>query len=243
MRRAERRSSLRRWVLWHRYAGVSASAILILVAVSGVLLNHTEDLRLDTRPIATGWLLDWYGVAPPLVGPSYVAAGRRVTQVEDRLYLDTVPSCNVRGLITGAVAVEGLVAVAAGEELILLDAAGRLVERLTDLPGPPQRLGVAGDRLVIATVDGAWHADPENLDWQPLPGAPIAWAQASPPPAAVAAALIADRRAHVLSVERLLLDLHSGRIAGTAGVIIVDAAAVLLLLLALTGLRQWARRR
>jgi len=42
-----------------------------------------------------------------------------------------------------------------------------------------------------------------------------------------------------LSWERVMLDLHSGRLFGTAGVWVVDVAAVLLLFLALSGFVLW----
>ena len=47
---------------------------------------------------------------------------------------------------------------------------------------------------------------------------------------------------HGLPLERVLLDLHSGRIFGEAGVWLVDAAALLFLLLAGSGLWLWGRR-
>jgi uncharacterized iron-regulated membrane protein len=46
-----------------------------------------------------------------------------------------------------------------------------------------------------------------------------------------------------LPLERVMLDLHSGRILGRAGVYLVDTAAVLFLLLAISGVWLWARRR
>ncbi len=46
-----------------------------------------------------------------------------------------------------------------------------------------------------------------------------------------------------LSLERLLLDLHSGRLLGNAGVYIVDVAALLFIFLALSGSWMWWRRR
>ena len=46
-----------------------------------------------------------------------------------------------------------------------------------------------------------------------------------------------------LSLDRLLLDLHSGRLFGKTGVYLMDAAAIGLLLLSITGLIVWLRRR
>ena len=55
--------------------------------------------------------------------------------------------------------------------------------------------------------------------------------------------LQAAYRGYGLTLERVLLDLHSGRVLGSAGVLLVDAAAILFLLLAISGLWLWSRRR
>ena len=44
-----------------------------------------------------------------------------------------------------------------------------------------------------------------------------------------------------LTLERVLLDIHAGRIPGATGVFLVDAAALLFLVLAISGLWLWAR--
>ena len=46
-----------------------------------------------------------------------------------------------------------------------------------------------------------------------------------------------------ISIERLLQDLHSGRLFGIFGVILMDLASVALVLLALTGCWVWLRKR
>jgi len=50
-------------------------------------------------------------------------------------------------------------------------------------------------------------------------------------------------RGEVLPVERVLLDLHSGRFFGKIGPWLFDIAAALLILLSLTGSWIWLRRR
>ena len=47
----------------------------------------------------------------------------------------------------------------------------------------------------------------------------------------------------VLPIERLLLDLHSGRFFGRFGPWVMDAAAVLIVLLGVSGTWIWLRRR
>ena len=45
-----------------------------------------------------------------------------------------------------------------------------------------------------------------------------------------------------LPLERILLDLHSGRLFGKIGVYVMDSAAVLMIVLTVTGLLIWIRR-
>ena len=63
----------------------------------------------------------------------------------------------------------------------------------------------------------------------------IEWARAASQPAALAATLAEVYRGSGVSYERVLLDLHSGRLFGRGGEFVVDAAALCLLSLALTG--------
>jgi len=46
-----------------------------------------------------------------------------------------------------------------------------------------------------------------------------------------------------ISLERFLLDAHSGRFFGKYGVYVIDIAALLLLILSITGIWLWATRR
>lgn len=45
-----------------------------------------------------------------------------------------------------------------------------------------------------------------------------------------------------VTMDRVLLDIHTGRIAGTMGIIMMDIAAIMLVLLSLSGAYMWYRR-
>ena len=47
----------------------------------------------------------------------------------------------------------------------------------------------------------------------------------------------------LISWERLLLDIHSGRVLGSLGVVLVDLMALLFMLMAASGVWIWSRRR
>jgi len=50
-------------LIWHRYLGLASALFVIILSITGILLNHTESLRLDERPVAQRWLLNIYGIA------------------------------------------------------------------------------------------------------------------------------------------------------------------------------------
>ena len=45
-----------------------------------------------------------------------------------------------------------------------------------------------------------------------------------------------------VTVEQLLIDIHNGRILGTAGIWLIDILGILLVVLSFTGLWMWGRR-
>ena len=57
------------------------------------------------------------------------------------------------------------------------------------------------------------------------------------------AAIQKDYGDSLLSWERLILDIHSGRVLGGMGVFLVDLMAILFVLMAMTGVWIWSRRR
>ena len=73
---------------WHRMLGIAAGVFVLLLAVTGLMINHTESLELDERYAKADWLLNWYGIAPPADAVSYRLGEHWVSQLGNRLYLD-----------------------------------------------------------------------------------------------------------------------------------------------------------
>jgi hypothetical protein len=195
---------------WHRRLGLAAATVLVLLIVSGLLLNHGHRLGLDRIYVQSAWLLDWYGIRPP-GEPRGVALGAHwLSELDGRIYFDARELPGVRGELHGAVLFGGDIAVAVGEDVWLLTPAGDVVERLGEAHDAPVR--TRRERPVAL-------------------------------PAALRAELVRQYRGRGLSVERLLLDLHAGRILGEFGAWLVDLTAIACLGLAVTGLWLWSRRR
>jgi len=71
----------------------------------------------------------------------------------------------------------------------------------------------------------------------------LQWIKPQSPPLNLQQALITQVSEQIIPVERLLLDLHSGRLFGIWGVYFMDLIAILILILAATGLFMWLQRR
>ena len=232
--------------VWHRRLGLAAVAILILLAVSGVLLNHSHGLGLDRRYVQWGWLLDWYGIHAP-AEPRGVALGAHwLSELDGRIYFDGRELSSARGRLNGAVVVGYTFVAAVGDNIWLLTPDGIIVEQLgtaQGVPGGLRALGVDhGGRLVAQAAQGLYTTDSELLRWRPIGPRTVIWARTTEVPPALSVELIRQYRGRGLSVERFLADLHGGRLLGDIGVWLVDLTAIACLGLALSGLWLWARR-
>jgi hypothetical protein len=232
----------------HRALGAFAAAFVLMLAVTGVLLNHTEDLRLDHRYVSSNLLLDWYGIKPPRASRSFRVDGHWVTEMGERLYFDRSDLADLGSSpLVGAVGVPGIVVVAQHEGLLLLSPSGQRIEMLQEGQGVPaavQRIGTDAAKVVVSTPKGDYRADGELLQWDKVHDAQgVVWASPQPLPPALEEALLKKYRGQGLPWERVLLDLHSGRILGRPGEILVDLVGLGLLFLACTGVWMWWRVR
>jgi hypothetical protein len=245
-RRIQRRALL---ATWHRRLGLTAAAVVLVLAVTGIALNHTDALGLDERYVWAPWLLSWYGIEAPAEAESCDAGGTRVTRLGDRLYFGRRLVEHDVGSFTGAVPMEGLTVVAVDGDLLILTADGDRVERLGRADGAPagiSGLGLdAAGRVLVRAAHGLYRADPGLLGWTHAEAeeTAVGWASLNPPDESLLAALRQDYLANILTLERVLLDIHSGRVLGPAGPWLMDAAAILLLVLALTGIWMWTALR
>ncbi len=235
---------LRSLYMWHRWIGLAAALFVIILSVTGLLLNHTEELALDSRYVTSPVLLEWYGIEMPQHSESYRAGDALVTGLDDRIYIDAVPLAGVSGQLAGALAWRDMLVVALDQQILLLTPAGELIEQLAAPGRQTYTLGLDNSRnLVIRTAQGLFVSAAELLDWQPSDNMDVTWSTPVQPDGAARQALEQAWHGNGLPLERVLLDLHSGRLLGRAGVYLMDGAAVILLLLAASGFWLWARRR
>ncbi|MCO6411961.1 MAG: PepSY-associated TM helix domain-containing protein [Thiogranum sp.] len=244
-----RRFKLRSLYVWHRYMGVSAAVFVLIIAVTGVLLNHTGDLDLDNRHVRSDWILDWYGIESPERLLSYLAGEYRITLMEDRLYLERSAIDGTWRELYGAARLGDIIVIGIDNVILLVTPAAEIIERLDGADGVPagiRRIGRSENGvLVLQAGSSLYQADTDLVRWTPWQGDPatVDWSQTDPVAPQLRTALQRQYRNEILPLERLVLDLHSGRFFGKAGPWVFDIAALLLILLALSGTLIWLKRK
>ena len=229
---------------WHRQIGLAVSLLVIVLSVTGILLNHTEEFELDSNHVKSEFLLKWYGIKKPAIN-SYSVGKNWLSHVGDKIYFNELLVEKEVTRVTGAVIMENFIAVATQNELILLTPDGEKIERLDATTGVPDNItaiGTGSGKFVLKTEKAVFQANNDITDWKHSKNKNITWASTSALPGELESALNTLFRGKGLTKERVLLDLHSGRILGKAGPLLMDLSAILLLILSLSGCWMYAKR-
>lgn len=221
----------------HARIGVFALFFLIFLAASGWALNHAESLKLDKREINTPWLMRWYGIDAPSPAQGYLLGTQYFAEDGGKWVLGNTVLAEHREAVVGAVESGGIVYVATAAALYIYQADGQLVDKVErqSLPAQPiLALGKLDDSIILKTPS-LLFAGTDGLDWKAVRAGPGTWSSAQPLPDTVKVQLAAAF-APALPAQRILLDLHSGRLLGRYGPLFVDFLAIALLALGMSGL-------
>lgn len=242
---SSRSYKLRQFYLrWHRRIGLACLLVFLMVAVTGVLLNHTKYFELGGKHVHHPKLLKHYGYNVPTVS-SFRVNGYWLSHLGgDYLYRDAEQLAYCPEQLVGAIKLRNdLVIAACNDQLLLLSPAGEVIERLGDtygVPTPIEKLGYCDKELCLKSGGIAYRADVDHLNWQILTmQSPPQWSMPERPDKHLRHKLKQKNMGDGPSLERLLLDLHSGRLFGDIGVWIVDLSALGLVLLSLSGFYLW----
>lgn len=236
--------------LWHRRIGLVAMLLLVILAITGIMLNHTESLRLDEKRVNSDWLFNWYGMTPEGEPVSYQAGSDWVSQWGEQLFFNDRLLTKQSESLQGAIEVDDIRVIVLQSQVLLVDEAGELIERMAiSAKTHLRRIGRSDQQIIVDNGEQTYIADTQLTSWKAtqLPKhimGTISWATPVQIDTSLRDELLQTMRGDGLSLEQVILDLHSGRLLHpTWGVLIMDASAVMMMLLGFSGLWIWWSRK
>lgn len=229
----------------HRSMGAVIALFVIVLSVTGILLNHTSDFKLDQRYFTYDWLLAHYGVAEREPDTVFRVDSHIVSQFGEQVFLDANPIVKEPARLLGAVSLEDTFVIATEQALLLFTQDGEFIEKMTSSVGIPpniQNIGLYHGDPVVQTRAGLWRSDFLLEQWENLSLEGVGWSLASSMPQSVSDELNRYFYGKGISAERVVLDIHNGRLFGQYGVWLLDVVAILLVVLSITGIWMWLKR-
>jgi len=209
---------------WHRRFAVFISLWLVVLAASGMLINHAHDLGLDHRPLSASLQQLMYGIE---------------SSGENFCVTVTVAEIDCAGVFASLPLPMGELLLAQ-DNLLLLDDNGQLLEKLAVSQlglGQLQAGFSEGSDIYLRDAHKTILTDAELMDREILD-------------TETAEALkggnwqVRNETTTAITWERLLLDLHAARFLGPLAKVFNDLMAVLILVLAASGARlYWIKRK
>ena len=231
---------------WHRRVGLSVMVILIFLSITGILLNHSPAAGLSNRILNSEWLLSWYGFET--VALSGFKVGKQwINHPGDReLYIDGQPVAACAPPLLNAARTDSFLIALCKDELVILSFNGELVEKINTLSGLPEHttnVKYLNNTLFIQSHNKIMTLDPDTLEIKPSQLTIESWPLPSSLPSIIVEELKQGSQRPGISLETVILDLHSGRFFGDAGVLFGDFMGLLDVFLAMTGTYVWFMKR
>ena len=225
---------------WHRKVGIVIALLAFILSATGLLLQHADFLALDRYYIRNATLLNWYHYPTPECS-SIRLQHHTVMQIDQLLLWNEHTLGDSEGKMWGAALAKETALIGAGDQLYWVTHDGELIDRVSSPIVNPTALSTSGDRFVIHSTMSSLIANEELFHWEHFESSAVRPTEVTQENFS---SLELPNTAPVgITLERLLLDLHSGRLLGPIGILMMDIAAAGLILLAVSGAWLWLRKR
>ena len=230
-------------LLWHKQLGLIAAVFVLLLSITGIALNHTSAFKLNDIYISSDWVLDHYHIAEPSTLTYYPLSEANIYQADDLLIINENIITPIQQAVIGAVSHGSFIIVALKSKLLLIEDKLHIVAIFDQNDGVPTqitRIGRSTDQQLVFETEGKLVTVDESFSqWSSFEQKRTTWSIPRTVDKALKEELNQRYRAHIIQLETLILDLHSGRFFGQYGVLFFDFIAILLIFLAISGVFVW----
>ena len=230
----------------HKFTGIAVCVFLIHLSITGIFLNHTEDLGLDEKYTDSPMILALYNISMPTKEESFSVDNHFISRFGNQVFLDNQPVFKSEVPIIGAIIFNQILVIAIENELVLLTEEGELIEKLTGSTGVPvniQKLGALNNLLFLKTSNQVWESNDEGQEWRASDSNFNEWSNEIVMPDEKTQKVESYFLGKGVSLEQFFLDLHNGNIIKGFGKWLLDIIAIFLLLISISGIWIWLRKK
>ena len=237
-------------LLLHRRIGLVVVWLVLWLATTGILLNHSHDLNLDEIPLKSAWLQKLYGLESEPPAMAYPLGQGWLLALPGAYYLEGRVISVDYGALVGGVKLKDASLLVTNESVVVFDQQGDVLEvqgAFHGLEGEFLQVGLHHDLPILKTSKGYYLASADLLEWTPFfeSHAEVNWSALKPTPEALLNEVRGLERNDqpVVSLEKFVLDLHSGRLFGRLSWLFMDIFALLLIAGSISGFVIWFKLR
>lgn len=223
---------------FHRWIGIFASLWLLILASTGLLLQHSHDWKLDKKFIQSPFVLESYGIGKQFI--FFNQGQHQLIQLDHQIIQDKQISIKLTTPLKSAIFNNSHWIVATEKQILWLNQQGQIVQTIDELDGlaiPIESMGIKNQQIYINSNDQIFNLN--SLKPATVPATEIQWSKGIND---AKLKLLTLNNFHVdyLSYQQVIFDIHA---AITTPSLLNDLAAIALILLSLSGILLFFKKK
>ena len=228
----------------HIYVGLGISLLLIHLSITGIFLNHTDDLELNKTYISSKWILNLYGLNVPSPSKVFTIQQDNFSQFDTEVFLNNKPIFLFDSELIGVIKDRENFIIAAQDELFIVNQSGVLIDKQKILSFTIKSIGKYKEEIVIKDEQlNKWVGKSISAKWAPIIKDNINWSKPGTMTPLNKKEIKQYFVGNGISLEQIILDFHSGAIFKKEGKIFFDLVSLLLIFLSVSGIWLWLIKR
>ena len=228
----------------HIYVGLGISLLLIHLSITGIFLNHTDDLELNKTYISSKWILNLYGLNVPRPSKIFTIQQDNFSQFDTEVFLNNKPIFLFDSELIGVIKNRENFIIAAQDELFIVNQSGVVIDKQKILSFTIKSIGKYKEKIVIKDEQlNKWVGKSISAKWAPIIKDNINWSKPGTMTPLNKKEIKQYFVGNGISLEQIILDFHSGAIFKKEGKIFFDLVSLLLIFLSISGIWIWLIKR
>lgn len=221
---------------FHRWAGLITSIWVLLLAITGLLLQHSQQFNLDKKHITNKYILALYGIGNQFV--AFEQDGHRLQQIDKQLIQDGTTTIKLDENISSAIFHQSHWIAITDSSVYWISLNGQIMQsmdELDDLPRPIEKIGLSSNSVIIKNVNKNFDL---NTLKEVIPQSTTLWSHPLNNNDLKQEAIRLTSKDY-LNFEQFIFDLHAGI---TSPSLLNDITAIALIFLSFSGIFLFFRK-